>query len=306
MLDLHRLRILHQFSVSPSITATAEVLGYSPSAISQQLTTLERETGAVLLERTARSARLTEAGRLLARHARTMLAESELAEADLAAQLGRISGSLVVSTIPSLAAPVAAALVTLQREHPDLEVAMQQAASEAAAVSVADHVTDIAVTDDWRARPGRAPEGLTRRKVSTEAVVLAVSARHPLATIDRPLTGRELADAVPEMTWLCAPQGHPSRLAGDRRLDDLGVRPRCRWEFEGLRTLAELVANDTGCALLPETVARTQPRDRLRALQLTPAMSRQIQILTRTSAKASPAVAACVAAISERLRAVSG
>src|SRR5450432_4277370 len=102
MLDLHRLAVLHQFSVSGSITATAAALGYSASAISQQLTALERETGAVLLERTARSATLTDAGRLLARHARTMLADSEEAEADLSALLGRISGYLTITTIPSL------------------------------------------------------------------------------------------------------------------------------------------------------------------------------------------------------------
>jgi DNA-binding transcriptional LysR family regulator len=305
MLDLRRLAVLHQFNVSGSITATAQALGYSPSAISQQLTTLERETGAVLLERTARSASLTDAGRLLARHARLMLAQSEEAEGELAAQLGQVSGSLVITTIPSLAAAVATALVVVQREHPALEIVMEQSAAEDAAAAVADHDTDIAVTDDWSARAWRPPEGLRKRKIFTEAVVLAVYAGHPLAELDRPLTAREFSAAVAEMTWLCTPEGVGSRTAGDRRLGEDSATPRRRWEFEGLRTIAELVAGGSGCALLPETVAATQPAGRLHAVRLTPNMQRHIHLLTRASARATPSFAVCADAITEQLQALA-
>lgn len=302
MLELHRLAILHQFSVSGSIAATAEAMGYSPSAISQQLTTLERETGAVLLERTARSATLTDAGRLLARRARTLMAISEAAEAELAEHQGRVSGRLVVTTIPSLAAPVASALAELQREHPGLEIVMRQTATDPAATDVAEHRADLAVADDWTVRPWRPPEGLRKRKVYTEDVLLAVYAGHPLAGLDRPLTAREFSAAVAEMTWLCTPQGQGSRTAGDERLGEAAVTPRRRWEFEGLRTIAELVADGSGCALLPETVARTQPADRLFGLRLTPSLTRHVHLLTRASTTSSPAVAACVTAIMTRLR----
>jgi DNA-binding transcriptional LysR family regulator len=303
MLDLRRLAVLYQFSLSGSITATAEALGYSASAISQQLTALERETGAVLLERTARSATLTDAGRLLARHARTLLADSEAAEADLAAQLGRISGALNITTIPSLAAPVASALATLQREHPDLEIVMRQTTTDLAAANVADHLTDIAVADDWSVRAWRPPEGLKKRKAFTEAVVLAVYADHPLAGVDRPLTAREFSAAVAEMTWLCTPEGQGSRVAGDERLGEASATPRRRWEFEGLRTIAELVADGSGCALLPETVAMTQPPDRLHGLRLTPSMNRHVHLLTRASTATSPTIAVSVDAIMARLQA---
>jgi DNA-binding transcriptional LysR family regulator len=302
MLDLHRLAVLHQFSVSGSITATADALGYSASAISQQLTALERETGAVLLERTARSATLTDAGRLLARHARTMLADSEAAEADLSALLGRISGYLTITTIPSLAAPVASALATVQRQHPDLEIVMRQTTTELAAANVADHLSDIAVADDWSVRAWLPPEGLKKRKAFTEAVVLAVYADHPLAGLRRPLTTKEFSAAVAEMTWLCTPEGQGSRVAGDERLGEASATPRRRWEFEGLRTIAELVADGSGCALLPETVAMTQPADKLRGLRLTPSMNRHVHLLTRASTATSPTIAVSVDAIMARLQ----
>ncbi len=303
MLDLRRLAVLRQFERRGSITAAAEALGYSPSAVSQQLSTLERETGTVLVERTARSARLNEAGRLLARHARTLLAAAEQAESDLAALRGVVSGSVVVSTIPSLAAPVATAVVAIQREHPAVEIEMRQSLAVGAAAAVADHGVDIAVTDDWAARPGRAPEGLRRRTAATEDILLAVFAAHPLATTGRSVTPRELAAAVADTTWLCSPEGQPSRVAGDRRLDDVGAAPKVRWEFEGLGTVAELVAGGTGCAFLPESVARTQPG--LRALHLSPPMTRRISLLTRTSTSTSPTVRVCVDAIGAELSAVA-
>src|SRR5215471_18992203 len=55
MLDTHRLRLLREFAERGTIAATAAALGYTPSAVSQQLATLEREAGAVLLDRTARA-----------------------------------------------------------------------------------------------------------------------------------------------------------------------------------------------------------------------------------------------------------
>lgn len=302
MLDLRRLQVLHRFSVCGSITATASSLGYSPSAISQQLATLERESGAVLVERTARSANLTDAGRLLADHAALLLAAVETAEADLAAQVGSISGHLVVSAIPSLAAGVAAALADVQRRHPRLDIVMKETISKPAITAVADHLSDIAVVDDWYTRPHAAPAGLSRRPIHTEAVVLAVSASHPLAGTAGPLGGRELAAAVAEMTWLCAPLGHASRAAGDRRLADLRAVPRRRWEFEGLITIAELIAGDTGCALLPETIAATQPRGSVHTVALSPRMVRHAHAYIRSSTATSPSTALCLRAITEHLR----
>src|ERR1700743_64394 len=85
MLDLHRLRLLKEFAARGSIAATASSLGYTASAVSQQLASLEREAGAALLDRTARRAELTDTGRRLAGYAERILALVEEAEADLSA-----------------------------------------------------------------------------------------------------------------------------------------------------------------------------------------------------------------------------
>ena len=92
MLDLHRLRLLQEFAARGSIARTAAVLGYTPSAVSQQLATLEREAGTALLDRSARRAELTDAGRRLAGHAERILAMVEEAETDLSAEAHEPAG----------------------------------------------------------------------------------------------------------------------------------------------------------------------------------------------------------------------
>src|ERR1700730_18840460 len=107
MLDLRRLRLLKEFPERGTITATAAPLGYTPSAVSQQLAVLEREAGTALLDRTARSAELTDAGLRLTAHAERILAAVEEAEADLSAAAREPSGRVSGAAVPSAAAALA-------------------------------------------------------------------------------------------------------------------------------------------------------------------------------------------------------
>src|SRR5258708_16670772 len=116
MLDTHRLRLLREFAQRGTIAATATALGYTPSAVSQQLAALEREAGAVLLDRTARAAELTDAGRRLAEHAERILAMIEAPEADLSAAVP--SGRVTVTPFPTAAVAFGPALVPRACAHP--------------------------------------------------------------------------------------------------------------------------------------------------------------------------------------------
>src|ERR1700678_3284426 len=120
MLDLHRLRLLQEFAARGSIARTAAVLGYTPSAVSQQLAVLEREAGTALLDRSARRAELTDAGRRLAGHAERLLAMVEEAETDLSARAGEPAGRVVATAFPSAAVAFAPALARSLRTPPRL------------------------------------------------------------------------------------------------------------------------------------------------------------------------------------------
>ena len=115
---MHRLRLLLEFAERGTIAATAAALGYTSSAVSQQLAALEREAGAALLDRTARTAELTEAGKRLAAHAAEILAMMEAAEADLAAP--EPAGRVAISAFPTAAVAFAPALTRTVRAHPGL------------------------------------------------------------------------------------------------------------------------------------------------------------------------------------------
>lgn len=103
MLDLNRLKALHAVAVYGSVGAAAEALMVTPSAISQQLAKLERETGSVLIERNGRGVRLTDAAGLLADHAERILALVETAEADFEALRGEVVGRLSMAAFPTAA-----------------------------------------------------------------------------------------------------------------------------------------------------------------------------------------------------------
>ncbi len=92
MLDLHRVRLLHELHARGTIAAVADALRFTPSAVSQQLAVLEREAGVQLLERAGRGVRLTDAALVLVGHADALLERAELAEAELAAAVGSVVG----------------------------------------------------------------------------------------------------------------------------------------------------------------------------------------------------------------------
>ncbi|HVH22037.1 MAG TPA: LysR family transcriptional regulator, partial [Pseudonocardia sp.] len=102
MLDLHRLRLLREVHGRGTVHGAARALGYTPSAISQQLAVLEPEAGTALLERIGRNVRLTVAGQVLVRHATVLLDGLEAAEAELASVTsGRPAGLVRVAAFQS-------------------------------------------------------------------------------------------------------------------------------------------------------------------------------------------------------------
>ena len=100
MLDLRRLRLLRELHERGTIAAVADALQFTPSAVSQQLAMLERETGVRLLERAGRGVRLTDPALVLVGHADALLERAALAEADLAAAAGTVAGRGRIAALP--------------------------------------------------------------------------------------------------------------------------------------------------------------------------------------------------------------
>src|SRR5215208_3249683 len=131
MLELRRLRLLHELHQRSTIAAVADALRFTPSAVSQQLAQLEREAGVPLLERSGRSVRLTDAGLVLVEHAAALLARAARAEADLAAASGTVAGRARIAGFESVLLRIALpALDALAERAPCLRCELVEAEPE--------------------------------------------------------------------------------------------------------------------------------------------------------------------------------
>ena len=310
--------MLHEFATRGSIAKAAAALGYTPSAVSQQLATLEREVGAALLDRTARRAELTDAGRRLVEHAERILAMVEAAEADLSS--AGPTGRVTVTAFPTAAVAFGPALVRRVRAHPGMSLLLRETQREEGLRLVRSGEVDVALIADWSGRltrpgpgsgPGTGPGGsggsggpggsgggeesgvLRFYRLLRDPVVLVLPRGHPFADPAKPVDLDELRDEP----WLAAPIGEPSRQAVDRLLVGAGGMPPAPWEFEGLSTILSLVARGIGIAALPRlTLAAGDRRVAVRELPGT-AQARDVCAVARASSVRRPSVAVILAAL---------
>src|SRR3954452_14700745 len=198
MLDLKRLRFLRELDERGTIAAVADALQFTPSAVSQQLALLERETGVKLLERAGRGVRPTDPALVLVEHARTLLHEAALAEADLAAAVASVTGRARITSFQSAATRIALpAIAELARQAPDLRCELIGAEPEQALPALALGDVDLVLGDEWQHAPWRLPAAPERAGVLRGPVVVGLPARHPAVRRHRdavPLA--ELADAA--------------------------------------------------------------------------------------------------------------
>jgi DNA-binding transcriptional LysR family regulator len=301
MLDLHRLQLLLRFSRSGSIAATAAAAGYTASAVSQHLSALERETGVALLDRTARSATLTEAGHRLAAHAARIVEQVERAEADLAGGLPEPAGHLVVSSVATAAIAFAPALADLQRRHRAITVTLRQAGTQAAVADLRARDSDIAVIDEWEGLGSTRAADLVHEDLVEDELVLVVPRDHHLARGD----GAVDLSAVDRAALIAAPRGDPSRDLLDRALRRQDVRPASIWEFQGLATIAALVVRGAGVAVLPRLAVTEELRGSLAVRALPDLPPRRILAATRQVSRQHPAVQTTLQALRAHGRAAS-
>ncbi|RBQ21724.1 LysR family transcriptional regulator [Spongiactinospora rosea] len=292
MLDLNRLKALHAVSVYGSVGAAAEALMVTPSAISQQLAKLERETGATLLERNGRGVRLTDAAGLLAEHAERILALVETAEADFEALRGAVVGKLTMAAFPTAARGLApAALTSLRARHPDLELQFFEREPDRQIREVARGELDLAVGQDWLNRPMALPEGLSRATLFDDIADVIVRADHPLA-------GRaeiRLAEMSGER-WISSSPGTICHDWLAFTLRSAEVEPEITCMVDEYATQIALVAAGHGCAIVPRLGSEGLP-DTVRAVPIRPRPTRRIFALWRTDAARRPAIRAAVEAL---------
>ena len=286
MIDLGRLRALHAVAQYGSVNRAAEVLGYTPSAVSQQLAKLERETRTTLVERQGRGIVLTDAARELASTASRILELVEDAELTLEEQRGQAIGTLSIAAFPTAARGLLPhALARLIDDNPGLDVRVIETDPFEAVAAVSRGEMHVAVVHDWQNTPLSLPEGLSRVKLGSDPADVLVPATHRLA-------GKEFVraeDLVGER-WICQPSGSICHEWLVRTMRRAGVEPEIAYSVAEYQTQLAMLARGIGIGLLPRLGRGTLP-DGVVVIPLQPAPSRRLYAVWRTTTSRRPAIA---------------
>lgn len=175
------LRLFDAVARTGSFTAAADELGYTQSAVSRRIASLEQRAGGPLFERLPRGARLTPAGRLLHRHAREVLDRLAHAHAELAALHAGTAGPLRVGAFATAAAALLpATLREFRAACPGVRVGIAEGLSRELMTRLHDGDLDIAVVSDYPLGL-EPPDGTRLRPILEDELLVALPADHPLA-----------------------------------------------------------------------------------------------------------------------------
>ncbi|MFD4115835.1 LysR family transcriptional regulator [Streptomyces niveus] len=301
MLSLHQLRLLRELAHRGTIAAVADALSYSPSAVSQQLSLLERNAGVPLLERSGRRVALTPAGANLVRHAEVILERLETARTELAE--GReVAGPLRLGIYPSAARALASGLlVSLRRSYPRLEPWVWEVDPADAPDALRAGQLDLALTHYYDSGDGEvhAPPvepGIESRAVFTERMRLATPVAHQAgptpAPDDDPV--RRWRDA----NWILPTPGTLCHTSVTRLCEASGFHVDSWHRVDDYETALGLVAAGAGVAVVPDLSAQNPPPGTV----LTPLpLRRRSEVAFRGGSAAHPTVEAFIAALREAL-----
>ncbi len=295
LLDVGRLRLLHEVDRRGTIAGAARSLGLTPSAVSQQLSVLEREVGLPLLDRSSRGVVLTGAGRALCERAGQILDVLASARADLDRLGDDVAGTVRVATVASAALEfVSAAASALDEQHPG--ITLQVSTSEPARsmeLLLADDV-DLAVIDEYAYQPIALPDSVDVVALRVEALVAV------LPVLPRMADGSPGPDAsgspvrlidLQDRDWVMPPDDAACGFAVRSACRAAGFEPRVRWETDDMLLLTSAVAAGHGVAVLP-ALAVDAGVDGVRVASLVdPAMTRTLSLVARSVTLRRPVVA---------------
>lgn len=297
MLNVNRMRVLREIAGRGSIAAAAAALYMSPSAVSQQMSTLEREAGAELLERAGRGVRLTPIGERLVKHTERVLAVLEEAQAEVDAVSRGVAGRLHTCAFPTAArALLVPALARVRRDYPQLDLAMTDLEPEESIPLLKTGELDILLTYEFDQLRLLEDPGVERIELMSEPMAIALPTSHRLAA--GPVRIADLRDEQ----WVVGRDGSPFLEIQVRVANEAGFQPRVDLQSNDYQVILAAVEAGLGVALVAPLarfadypgVAFRQPTD----LEV----RRYVAAVIRRGSSGSPAVAAVLQALRDVAR----
>jgi len=294
MIDLVALDALRAVGTHGSVVAAADALGFTPSAVSQQVKRLEKQTGVPLLERVGRGVMLTRHGRHLVEQGTRLLDDLEELQSGLHQQAGTVAGHVRLTAFSTaMRGLVAPALPPVLAAHPGLRVSLTEREPWDTVELVATGQADVGVAHSWGDVTLTIPDHLETTSLVDDVADVIVPVGHRLAKRRR-VTPHDLVDEG----WIATPDGTICREWLSRMYLGTGRQPRIAHESLEFQSHLALVAAGLGIALVPR-LGREELAAGLVAVRADdPVPTRNIVAVHRRSMSESPAVRAVVAALS--------
>jgi DNA-binding transcriptional LysR family regulator len=293
MIDLVALDSLRAVDGYGSVVAAADALGFTPSAVSQQIKRLERQTGVPLLERVGRGVMLTRHGRHLVEQGTRLLADLEELQSGLHQQAGTVAGHVRLAAFSTaMRGLIAPALPPVLAAHPSLRVSLTEREPWDAVDLVATGQADLGVAHSWGDLPLPVPAHVARTMLARDLADVIVRRDHVLAG-RAVVTPRDLACE----DWIATPEGSICRQWLLRMYDGTGGLPRIAHVAMEFDSHLALVRAGLGIALVPRLGRAPLGPDLVAVPAADPVPCREIVALHRASMSDSPAIAALLAAL---------
>jgi DNA-binding transcriptional LysR family regulator len=301
MIDLEAVLSLRAVATQGSVVAAATSLGYTPSAVSQQVKRLERETGITLLERAGRGVILTEAGTRLVVASTPILADLERLRADLQLTAGvddRVVGEIRLAAfstvVRGLVIPV---LSDLAVRHPDLSLPLRESEPWESIALVASGQRDLGIVHRWGGVALAMPDHLVSTPLFTDVADVILPRDHPLAG-RAALRPEELAGE----NWVATFEATICRQWLRRLFDGVPNAPRIVHESMEFQNHLELARAGRAVALVPRLGRGDIGPDLVAIPTVEPASTRDVLAVHRRSQEDSPALRTALDAFVEHSR----
>ena len=248
MLNPVLLRTLTVVVRANSFAEAARELGYTGSAVSQQIAALERSVRLQLFERSAHSIRPTPAAIMLAGRSRELLAVLRSIEDDLVEMAEGRTGRLDVGSFPTASARLMpGALGHFADGHATVETSLDEGEADDLLDRVKDREIDVAVVYRYDLVPRPRPQGLTVLPLLVEDLRLLLPEGHCLASKDEPLGLGDLASE----TWIATNSGSPGASCLRHLCVDAGFEPHVGFRSNDYDVIHGFVEASLGIALVP-------------------------------------------------------
>ncbi|MGW5849200.1 LysR family transcriptional regulator [Streptomyces sp. NPDC055254] len=255
-MELRQLEYFIAVAEEQNFTRAAERVHISQSGVSAQIRRLERELGAELFDRSARTVTLTVAGRAALEHARAALAAAGAVGQAVGEVTDLIRGHLTVGmVIGCTLTPLFDALAAFHQAHPGVEISLLEDSSDRLIEGVRTGTVDLALIGAATATP----DGLDSLTLISERLVAAVPAGHPLARQRRVILRDLIAYPI-----VCMPPGTGLRTVFDQACAAQSLQPTITLQASAADAIADLAARGLAVAVLSDSMAASY-RDRLTA-----------------------------------------